>query len=344
MSHGWTPALPDRIGVCHGAGRYSVGPEDQLTAGALRTLELGSRVLKLWFRAPISHSFPLTSGWPEITQLTDLAQAPLMRGVLDLPFTTFFLSCDAVGVPDTWNRPQSDDDAAREASQLEDLTRHLLTTYADRDVTFVVQNWEGDWAVRAGFDVNAQPQPGALDAMISRLDNRQRAIERGRAAVPNSRARMLQAAEVNLVFGGGHPSLAVTKAVLPDTRLDLYSYSAWETTSENNGARLIEALELIRDNTKPSEAFGRDNVFIGEFGAQEVWLGKDEAAAITRRTVDDALAFGCPYVLYWEIFDNETLAQPIAGVDYPGFWVLRPDGSRSAQGDVLAGYLSGAAT
>jgi hypothetical protein len=337
MSHGWTPELADRIGVCHADPRYSVGPEDQLTAGALRTLELGSRVLKLWFRTPLSRSFPLTTGWPEIQTLTELAQAPLMRGVLDMPFTTFFLSCDAVGVPDGWSRPQTPAEAEREAEEMQDLARYLLTTYAERDVTFVVQNWEGDWAVRAGFDKTAKPQPGALDGMVARLNNRQEAIERARLEVP-SRARVLQAAEVNLVFGGSHPSLAVTRAVFPQTRLDLYSYSAWETTAYDGGTRLLEALQLMRDNTQPSKAFGRDNVFIGEFGAQEVWLGKDEAAAIIRRTVDDALTFGCPYVLYWAMFDNETIA-PINGVDYPGFWVLRPDGTRSAQGDLLATYL-----
>jgi hypothetical protein len=34
------------------------------------------------------------------------------------------------------------------------------------------------------------------------------------------------------------------------------------------------------------------------------------------------------------------MATPIDGVDFPGFWLHRPDGSRSAQGDVLASYLT----
>lgn len=339
MTHGWSPELPDRIGVCHAAGRYSVGPEDQLLAGALRVLELGSRVLKLWFRAPLTHSYPLSSGWPPVDSLVDLARTARMREVFALPFTTFFLSCDAIGLPDGWQRPLSPRELEVEQQELEELTTHLLTEYADRDVTFVVQNWEGDWAVRHELVPTAEPAPGALDGMVLRLNARQEALERARAGVP-SRARVLQAAEVNLVFGGEHPTLSVTRHVLPQTRLDLYSYSAYETTA-TGGGRFLEALCALRDATPASEAFGRDNVFVGELGAQEVWLGKEEAAAITERSIEDALAFGCPYILYWQVFDNEKMPTPIDGVDYPGYWVLRPDGTRSAQGDVLARYLGG---
>lgn len=338
MTHGWTPALRDRIGVCHAAGRYSVGPEDQLTAGAHRILELGSRVLKLWFRVPLSHSFPLTTGWPEVRSLVDLARTAQMRRVFELPFSTYFLSCDAVGVRDGWQRPLTSVELEIERAELAELTSYLLTEYAGRDVTFVVQNWEGDWAVREQHVPSAVPVVGALDGMVVRLNARQEAIEEAREG-HGGRARVLHAAEVNLAFGGEHPELSVTRCVLPQTRLDLYSYSAYETTAAG-GDRFLEALSTIRDATRPSAAFGRDNVLVGELGAQEVCLGPSAAGEIIRRSLKEALAFGCPYVLYWQVFDNETLPEAIHGVDYPGFWLVRPDGTRSAQGDVLAQFLS----
>jgi hypothetical protein len=331
-------ALADRLGVTHAAGRYSVGPEPQLLAGANRILELGSRVIKLWFRVPASVSFPTQAGgWPPLASIRELAELPQLREVFALPFTTYFLSTDASNTQDLgWSRPLSDDDLRREAEEIEELTEHLVSTYASTGKTFVLQSWEGDWAVRTGFDKNVPATPEVLDAMVRRMRVRQEAVERGRRASPTT---VLHAPEVNLVMPESKVGPGVTEAVLPHVGCDLYSYSAWETTIDD-GSRFVEALERIA----AAAGCRNDQVFLGEFGAPENGTAPERLNEIVDRTIDDALAFGCGYLLYWQIFCNEKTPAPIPGVaqfdDHPGFWLLRPDGSKAPHWQLLADRLS----
>lgn len=294
-------------------------------------------MIKLWFRAPGARSYPLEPTWPEVESLRELAESTPFRDVFAMPFTTIVLSCDAVGIGDSgWSKPLTPAQLAREADEFEELTQYLSTQFRNSDKTFILQNWEGDWAVRSRTDPSLAAEPFALAGMIARLDNRQAAVECGRRGAAGT--RVAHAAEVNLVLPESVTGPTVTEAVLSHTECDLFSYSAWETTASGN--RFVEALTTIRDATSPSEMFGRDNVFVGEFGAPEVAVGREQAADITRRTIADAVRFGCPYILYWQIFDNEGANSSGGGDDFPGFWLIRPDGSSSKQRDVLADELS----
>ena len=43
-----------------------------------------------------------------------------------------------------------------------------------------------------------------------------------------------------------------------------------------------------------------------------------------------ALDWGCPYVVYWQLYCNEPRRQPVkTNADVRGFWLLRPDGSKA---------------
>jgi hypothetical protein len=330
--------VADRLGVCHCAGRYSVGPEPQLLAGALRTLELGSRVIKLWFRTPLERSYPAQTGWPTVSSLRELAELPELAEVFALPFTSFILSTDATNTQDQgWGRPLSAGDLSREADEIEELTEFLVGAYGDAGKTFVLQSWEGDWAVRGGFDKNIPATTASLDAMVKRMRIRQEAVERGRKAAPET---VLHAPEVNLVMPESQAGPSVTEAVLPHVGCDLYSYSAWETTLDD-GSRFVEALERIRD----AAGCRNDQVFLGEFGAPEQGFPTEHLMATMERTIDDGLAFGCRYLLYWAIFCNEKRATPdpkLAFPDHPGFWLLRPDGTKGPHWQLLADRLAAA--
>ena len=57
--------------------------------------------------------------------------------------------------------------------QFFELTKQLLKEYADRDVTFVLQNWEGDWLLRGtGVNWEADPEssiPSNIDEKIEKM-------------------------------------------------------------------------------------------------------------------------------------------------------------------------------
>ena len=55
-----------------------------------------------------------------------------------------------------------------------------------------------------------------------------------------------------------------------------------------------------------------------------------------RNVVDTSLDWGCPYVVYWQLYCNEAKHQPVhSNADVRGFWLVRPDGSRSWAWDYL---------
>lgn len=75
----------------------------------------------------------------------------------------------------------------------------MLRTYAGTGKTFIIQNWEGDWALRGSFDPDTKPTAAATAAMIHWLTARQRGVALARAEFATSGARVFHACEVNLV-------------------------------------------------------------------------------------------------------------------------------------------------
>ena len=50
----------------------------------------------------------------------------------------------------------------------------------------------------------------------------------------------------------------------------------------------------------------------------------------TSALLAEAQRFGCPYAVYWQLYCNEPTAKsPKVNADYKGFWLVRPDGTRS---------------
>ena len=63
-----------------------------LNEGAGRLLELGIRVIKVWFQLDASRSYPFNSDWgTPAADLAELARNPLLPPPFDKPFTTYIL-------------------------------------------------------------------------------------------------------------------------------------------------------------------------------------------------------------------------------------------------------------
>ena len=332
--------LRDVIGVTHVAGKYHLTDKDFLAEGADRVLALGSRVIKLYLMLPPERNYPFNSQWPKVRTLADLAATPYYRAVFEKPFTTYLLTTYSVGRPDHyWKSGVTDEQARDEEEQLYRLARHLLTSYRGSGKTFVLQHWEGDWAIRGSFDPKTDPSPEAVAGMIDWLNARQRGVERARREVPAPGVRVFHAAEVNLVkiaLRDSRPT--VTDRVLPHTRVDLVSYSAWDT--QGDPALLRAALDYIARHTPDREPFGDRNVLLGEFGLPENGHSRQQVRQTIRGAVETAVDWGCPWVVYWQVYCNEARRQPVrSNLDVRGFWLLRPDGSKAWAWDELERML-----
>lgn len=332
--------LRDVIGVTHVAGKYHLTDRDFLAEGADQVLALGSRVIKLYLTLPPERNYPFNARWPKVRTLVDLAGTPYYRAVFEKPFTTYILTTYSAGRPDHyWRQGVTDEQARDEEEQFYRLARHLPTTYRGSGKTFVLQHWEGDWAIRGNYDPETDPTPQAVAGMIRWLRARQKGVDRARDELRAPGVRVFHAAEVNLVkiaLRDGRPT--VTNKVLPHVPLDLVSYAAWDT--ERDPAQLRSALDYIARHAPDRKPFGSHNVYLGEFGLPENGHSRQQVRETIGGAARTALDWGCPWVVYWQVYCNEARRSPVrSNDDVRGFWLLRPDGSKAWAWEVLESLL-----
>ena len=318
--------MRDVLGVTHAAGRYSFTEEDFLNEGGDRLLELGTRVIKVWFQLDAARPYPFHSDWgPPAADHAELARKPYYRELFARPFTTFILVVPH-SVPFTDGMTAEEAETEREAVYR--LARYLFDTYAGSGKTFVIQNWEGDHLFRQGLN-GAEPDPVRIQGMRDWWNARQDGVDQARREAGMRGVVVAHAAEVNHLAASLDGKVTATNAVVPFTHADLYSYSSWDVGFDRR--RLVDALEYLKAMAPDSELFGEDNVYLGEFGAvaDQVGAGVDLGDLI-RGLTDAAVGWGARYAVFWQLFCNEA-AQPYEGrprnSDLRGFWLVRPDGS-----------------
>jgi hypothetical protein len=261
--------------------------------------------------------------------LVEMAKSPYVKKLFDKPFRAFILETfRPERTDDYWRGGMTPQDVKAESAAMAELTKHLIETYADSGKTFVLQNWEGDWALRGGAP-GKDPSPTAVKGMIDWFNARQAGVERARRAAGERGVKVLHAAEVNHVGRAmTKQGITVTNDVLPHTKCDLYSYSAWDVPTHEPD-KFRAAMDYLA-----SKAPGEHNVYVGEYGAPEnVVGGPAEQDRRVRSATETAMKWGAKYVVYWQLYCNEpkenvTLSKPPKNDELRGFWLIRPDGSR----------------
>jgi hypothetical protein len=346
-------ALPDVLGVTHVAGRYYLTDKDFLNEGADQILALGSRVIKVWFYGK-RHEHPMgvyayNSQWPNVDSLVGGARIPYFRQLFSKPFTTYVMVVTSLGRDDGyWRNGITDEQKRDEQRQFYELTKHLLTEYKGTGKTFVLQHWEGDWMIRGNFDAKAEPTPLAIQSMIEWLNARQAGVIQARQEAGEQGVHVYHATEVNLVVQSmRNGSAGMVNKVLPHTPLDLISYSAWDSATSHYADPnvLRDALDFIAANAPDSPAFGSRNVYLGEFGMPENNYSLAQLQTAIPNAVQTALKWGCPYIIYWQLYCNElkdpNIKPPVKTNDaVRGFWLIRPDGTKSWTWDYFHGLLT----
>ena len=88
---------------------------------------------------------------------------------------------------------------------------------------------------------------------------------------------------------------------------------------------MIGALDYIEKHLPPSDIQGK-RVMMGEYGfhlgqVDDPEMQKTAAANIMKW----CLEWGCPFILYWEIYCNEI--EPSTG-EHRGFWLINKEGEK----------------
>jgi hypothetical protein len=237
--------------------------------------------------------YPYNSDWPKADSLAEAAKLPYFRALFDKPFTTYIMVVTSLGRDDAyWRSGISAQDKRDEQRQFYELTKELLTTYRNTDKTFVLQHWEGDWMVRGNFDAKADPTEAALANMVEWLNARQAGVNQARTEVGCDGVHVYHAAEVNRVVSSMKDSRPnMVNKVLPHCKLDLVSYSAWDSATEHYAEPnvLRAALDFIAANAPDSPDFGNKNVYIGEFGMPENLYSSQQVQTAVKNAVTVAL-------------------------------------------------------
>lgn len=260
------------FGVAHVDGKYFLTTQDFLNEGADQILATGSKVIKVYLTPK---RYPWNSDWPKnVSSLVQLAQTPYFGSVFSKPFTTYILTVYSLGRDDHyWTQGITAEEAADETRQFYDLSKFLLTTYKGTGKTFVLQHWEGDWALRHGspkaYDPNYLPSPTAVNGMIQWLNARQAGITKARTEVGQTDVHVYGATEANRLEDSMEGKPGVANSVLPHTTVDLASYSSYKFL--DTPEHLAQAVDYLAAHLPVTAVFGQNprSVYLGEFGCPE---------------------------------------------------------------------------
>ncbi|MHC4443797.1 MAG: hypothetical protein ACYTF1_05955 [Planctomycetota bacterium] len=352
-------SLADRIGCTHVTGKYNFTDKDFLNEGADTILSTGMRVIKIWLNNP-AKNYPFNSYYPDYDRLVEIAKDPHYMELFNKPFTTIIMAAYSHHGDNQhyFRKGVTDLEYALEEDEFYELTKYLLTAYRGTGKTFVLQHWEGDWAIRPEGERRPpqEPPPRAIAGMIDWLNARQAGVNRGREEVGDTDVKVYHACEVNLVEMALEGKVSVTNDVVPHTVCDLYSYSAYDTIHYARRdpvwgrEKFKSALDYLASKAPDSKDFGDKNIYIGEFGCplvrsyQDREIDREQNLRVLRMTVKEALCWGCQYIVYWQVYDNETrIYHRRPGNDeVRGFYLIGPDGMRAPVWDYFSSMLNSA--
>ena len=284
------------------------------TANAITNL--GSDIIKFKLNKSFGSSYGVTLG-ASITNLMNLARdEPSCRHTFDMPFRHYLLWAYAfsTAIPD-WNSGYSSPTTqANDYREFYDLTRYLLTNYNNSGKTFYLGHWEGDGYLCPNSSWGTNPTPTMVQGFINYLNNRQKAIDDAKGATTFTNVNVFGYAEANRVRDAinNNPAsnIRMINAVIPFvTNLDYVSYSSYDMQRLNDATRqsTMDYMEAHLPTNKVSTIPG-ERIWIGEYSYANAGDSPATQEPETRAYIQWLLNYGrqaLPYILYWEIYDNE---------------------------------------
>jgi hypothetical protein len=136
---------------------------------------------------------------------------------------------------------------------------------------------------------------------------------------------------------------AIVNQVLPHIKTDFVSYSSYDVTKsamreggEAGRKQFFEALDYIEKNLPPSDIKGK-RVMIGEYG---VTLESVRDPQVQAKQIAElmkwSLEWGCPFVLYWQLYCNEINERT---QKHRGYWLIDDKGVKQPVWDLHQTFL-----
>ena len=292
---------------------YQFTQEPILVETARAILAMGSSTLKFSLT-------PQGGSTPRPHTLAEAAEGDqAVKAVFQMPFANYVMWVSPLGAPG--GGPFAAARLGAERQELYDLTRHLLTTYNGTGKSFYLGNWEGDWLLTR-MDPNYAPTSEEVQSMIDWANTRQKAVDDARRGTPHANVHVYYYVEVNRVRDAMAGKVRVANKVLPRTNPDFVSYSSYDSQTGDIEKKFAEALDYLQAQLAPKPAIPGKRVFIGEYGMPLLGNSAQAQADLARHVMRAGLRWGCPFVLYWEMYNNEVTPDG----RQRGFWLIDDHG------------------
>ena len=311
---------------------YNFTKADPLTEQSRQIEALGGTQLKIRLAPGTTCSGYRLDCGSNVTSLTALAKVPAVATALALPSITYYhVWTYSFANPKPLDQDWTAEMLSAEYNETLGLTTHLLTVHDGAKKVFMIGNWEGDWMLMGSsgcrtpagkFNMSCDPSPPVMHRMVQWAQMRQRAISDARAAVQSS-ASVLYYVEMNLGPEAVAGKPGVTNDIIGAVGPDLVSYSSYSSTNAYKTTANVTAtdevlfavLDYVEAKLPPpppyvATAFGGEvrRVFIGEYGVGPKTLDDASVVQFVTRVASAALRWGMPFVLYWELYDNDSTA------------------------------------
>ncbi len=293
--------------------QYRFKHEDDLIETATSIIEMGSNILKISLNA---EKYGLSYNG-EAASL--IQEHPSFVEVLEMPFHYYFFW---VGTHSNWRDGYTQQERSEDSTLISDLTIYLRKEFNKSGKRFYLGHWEGDWYLLPDYNVDYKPTDISINGMIEYYNSRQNALEEAKNRTPNSDVEVYQYAEVNRVVDAMEGKKRLTNYVLPYSNVDYVSYSAYDGQMKSR-SDFHAILDYIEEHLPAKEGIDGRRVFIGEYGspAKLFSYSKFEHESANRSIMMNAVSWGTPFVLYWEMYNNEVVDS-----EQTGFWLIDDTG------------------
>jgi hypothetical protein len=301
--------------------------------GLIKGLGPNAKTVKLWLSSAYVTDYPDQTWGGVYTTLAGLAADAAFAGIwADAQITTYLLGTFAFtdGVTNQWiiNGVNPTYLAAVKA-EFQALGTYLLTNYSNK--TFVLQNWEGDWALMGNTTPTTYVAKDRCQSMAAWLRARKAGIDAAKAAVPASTSTLMCGIEVNRCLD---PQRRVVRDVLPYAPTDFVSISAYEAINPGfflaNMTDAKASIDLLLRQVVADirQAKPGTPIYIGEYGwpltEQPGFWNMGQAIQQVFDTCN-ALSLNT-WATWWEILDN---ASPYRGYGlYDQSLLITPAGTK----------------
>lgn len=329
------------IGTQTVGSKYKFTDKSMLVETAMRIEEMGSNLLKFSMHPRYcseNYGLPKNDAINSLTKLATLE--PSMKEVLDMDFKFYHIWVYGFSQY-TPEPPGEKDDTAQIKfingyekehanalyNELYEFTTYLLKTYSGTGKVFYLGNWEGDWHLRPDYDRTKPVNPKTLEGMTRWAQVRQQAIDDAKRDTQYNNVSVYHYIEVNLVRKAIEEpnSKVVSNSIINAVNPDYVSYSSYDATNPfkteaDIRKNLQESLDFLESQLSPKADLPEGKrVWVGEYGNPSMHHNDDMQNLRSIWTIKSALEWGTPFILYWEMYNNEIKSKTGEQV---GYWLI----------------------